>query len=136
MEYRLKRIALKETYTIGRLYRGNEYICDTLEDTVRELPDGEAGPFYKVPGRTAIPRGRYRVIVNDSPKFKRELPLLLDVPFFSGIRIHRGSKHEHTDGCILVGENTTVGRVNNSWDWEPRVTQMMKADKTVYLTIE
>lgn len=137
-EYYLKRHFLGKEYTIGRLYREDKYLCDTLEDTVRELPDGEAGPFYKVPGETAIPRGRYRVEVNKSPKFGRELPLLLDVPFFSGIRIHRGNTHIDTDGCILVGENKVVGKVIHSTVWEKSVTALLKDDNErgkVYITI-
>jgi hypothetical protein len=81
---------------IGELFF-REYRCYTLEDLVREGQE-------KIPGKTAIPYGRYRVIINYSPRFKKPLPLLLNVPLFYGVRIHSGNKPEDTDGCILIGE--------------------------------
>lgn len=84
MELLVQRIAKKSDYTVGRLFVDGKYLCDVLEDKVRE-------PGVKVPGETAIPAGRYRVIVAMSPKFKRELPRLLDVPGFEGILIHAGN---------------------------------------------
>ena len=66
---------------------------------------------------TAIPTGRYEVTVTYSPHFKRNLPLLNNVPGYSGVRIHSGNTAEDTDGCILVEENTSKGRVNNSRHW-------------------
>lgn len=103
----LKRIALKETYTIGKLYINDVYFCDTIEDKVRE-------PGVKVYGKTAIPYGKYKIIINYSPKFKKMLPRLLDVPGFSGVLIHSGNTADDSSGCILVGNNNEVGRVNNS----------------------
>ena len=102
MNLLLKRIALKPDYTIGRLYIDGQYFCDTLEDAVRE---------EKIVGKTAILAGTYQVIVNRSPKFKRDLPLLLGVPNFEGIRIHRGNTAKDTSGCILVGENKVKGKL-------------------------
>lgn len=113
----MERIARKRGYTVGRLYADGRYVCDTLEDEVREV---------KVAGRTAIPAGRYRVVVNVSPKFGRELPRLLDVPGFEGILIHRGNTPEDTAGCILVGENRVKGKVVNSTPHEVEVTGMVK----------
>lgn len=115
----LKRIYPKEKYTIGELYIEGEYYCDTLEDTVRE-------PDIKIAGKTAIPYGKYEVIVNRSPKFKRDLPLLLDVPNFEGIRIHRGNTDKDTSGCILVGENKQKGIVINSAEKEEYITKLLK----------
>jgi hypothetical protein len=86
MNLLLKRTALRDTYTIGKLYVDGQYWCDTLEDRVRDLTREK-----KVPGETAIPAGTYDVVVNVSPKFKRLLPRLLRVPHFEGILIHRGN---------------------------------------------
>lgn len=113
----LKRVYPTDDYTIGELYIEGEYFCDTLEDTVREK---------KIAGKTAIPYGKYEVIVNRSPRFKRELPLLLDVPNFTGIRIHRGNTAEDTSGCILVGENKVKGKVINSTKYELEITKLIK----------
>lgn len=122
MELNLKRIALREDYTIGRLFIDGQYWCDTLEDRVRDL-----GKETKVPGRTAIPKGTYDVVVNVSPKFKRLLPRLLRVPRFDGVLIHRGNTAADTAGCILVGENKAVGKVLNSTVWEKRITEYLLA---------
>lgn len=110
MKIRLIRHAKRDTYTIGKLYIDGVYFCDTLEDRVRDLKNGEA----KVFGETAIPEGTYKIIMNMSNRFKRVMPLLLDVPHFAGIRIHSGSRAEHSHGCILVGKNDVVGRLSKS----------------------
>ena len=105
MELVLTRIAKRKTYTIGRLeIEGageNLYFCDTLEPTWRDYAHGGR----KVKGRSAIPEGRYAVVISWSPKFKAWLPILLGVPNFSGIRIHAGNTAADTEGCILVGKN-------------------------------
>lgn len=127
MELKLQRTALRDTYTIGHLYIGEEYFCDTLEDKVRDYnkdgdlsDEGEA----KVYAETAIPYGRYRITMNvQSPKFSKRasydwcrgyLPRLLNVPHFEGILIHAGNTAKDSGGCILVGENKVKGRVINS----------------------
>lgn len=90
-----------------------------MEDTVREK---------KIAGKTDIPEGTYQVIVNRSPKFKRDLPLLLDVPNFEGFRIHRGNTVKDTSGCILVGENKVKGKVINSTKYETLLTAILKRE--------
>lgn len=117
----LNRIAKKPLYTIGRLFVDGKYFCDTLEDRCRDLDKEE-----KVMNETAIPEGTYEVIVNVSVKFKRKLPLLLNVPHFTGIRIHRGNTDKDTFGCILVGENRQVGRLINSTGYELRLTKLLE----------
>lgn len=93
----LQREVLGDKSTVGRLIAENdEFLSFTLEDVVRV-----SGP--KVYGKTAIPIGKFRVVVNESQRFKRRLPLLLDVPGFTGIRIHAGNTSEDTEGCILIG---------------------------------
>lgn len=121
MKLELNRIARKLLYTIGRLFVDGKYFCDTLEDRCRDLDREE-----KVMHETAIPEGTYEVIVNVSARFKRKLPLLLDVPHFSGIRIHRGNTDKDTSGCILLGENRQPGRVINSTGYELRLTEMIE----------
>lgn len=96
MELKLNRIFLGSSATIGELLVNDKYLCDTLEDRVR--PEGE-----KVYGKTAIPEGMYEVKLTHSPRFKKILPEILNVPNFSGIRIHTGNSSKDTEGCILVG---------------------------------
>ena len=119
IELQLKRIAKRPTYTIGRLsIRRRErgvftpwtYFCDTLEPHWVDFHHGGR----KTKGKTAIPEGRYPVVVTLSPRFKRWLPLLVGVPHYEGIRIHSGNTAQDTEGCILVGRNTEVGRVTDS----------------------
>jgi hypothetical protein len=95
MKLKLVRDSSTDDTTIGNLYIENEWFCFTLEDKVREK---------KIYGETAIPAGTYKVVITWSPRFKRQLPLLVDVPGFDGIRIHPGNTHKDTEGCILVGE--------------------------------
>lgn len=109
MKLRVERLWKKDTYTIGRLYVDDKYFCNTLEDTVRDLSKEK-----KIPGKTAIPYGEYKVVFNWSPKFGRNLPRLLNVPAFEGILIHPGNTANDSAGCILVGKNTEVGRLTES----------------------
>jgi hypothetical protein len=88
--------------TLGSLYVDGEFECFTLEDIVREVPE-LAVEKWKVDGQTAVPSGTYRVIVTMSTRFKKLLPLLVDVPGFQGVRIHSGNVAADTEGCILVG---------------------------------
>jgi len=104
MDIFLTRMEYTPVYTIGRLRIG-EYSCFTLEDAVRET---------KINHETAIPFGRYKVIVDYSPRFKRELPHLLDVPGFKGVRIHTGNTSKDSSGCILVGKERWNGSISQS----------------------
>ena len=79
----VKRFEFKDTYTVGKMYIDNIYECYTLEDVVRT--------GAKVNGQTAIPTGTYNVIINHSNRFNRDLPLLENVPNFTGVRIHSGN---------------------------------------------
>lgn len=104
MELRLDRVDLSAARTIGKLHVDGTFECWTLEDAVRPDPDPSTPENEaKIPGATAIPEGRYRVRVTYSPRFKRRLPLLDNVPGFEGIRIHAGNTAQDTEGCILVG---------------------------------
>ena len=117
MRLTLMRIANRPTYCIGKLYVDGVYVCDTLEDTDRglsDIMDVEEIKKLKVYGKTAIPVGIYPVTITYSPKFKKNLPLLLNVKGYEGIRIHSGNTDKDTLGCILVGQNKQVGKVLNS----------------------
>lgn len=116
MKLTLKRIALRPTYTIGKLYIDDAYFCDTLEDTVRDT--NKSGKFdngeQKIKGKTAIPYGTYEIKWTYSPRFKKYTPQLMDVPSFEGIRVHAGNTSADTEGCLILGENKQVGKVLNS----------------------
>lgn len=116
MQIKINRIFKGTEYTIGRLALDGKYFCDTLEDRVR--PSGE-----KVQGETAIPAGHYEVILNWSPRFKCALPMVLDVPGFSGVRIHAGNCAADTEGCVLVGFNQVKGRLVAS---RPTLARLME----------
>ena len=137
MKLLLKRIALRDTYTIGKIYIDGEYFCDTLEDKVRDLNKNGVfdGDEKKVYGETAIPYGTYKVILSYSPKFKRILPELLDVPSFTGIRIHRGNTQNDTAGCLLVGENKVRGKVLNSTYWEKKLIEKLEGKNGITIQI-
>ena len=96
LEITVYRQSFYPTATAGQLFVDDVYQCDTLEDKVR--PDGE-----KIPGQTAIPYGRYRVVMDYSNRFKKVMPHILDVPMFVGVRIHSGNTDKDTEGCLLVG---------------------------------
>ena len=98
MKLKLIRRVYNEHETIGELFIDGVFECYTLEDVVR--PEGE-----KIYGETAIGYGQYNIEISWSPRFRRMLPLLLDVPNIKGIRIHPGNYHQDTEGCILVAKN-------------------------------
>lgn len=129
MEIRVRRIALRDNYTIGKLYINGVYECDVLEDRVRDL--NKDGKFdngeYKVANHTAIPYGTYEITMDVkstkfsdfkkypwAKKYDGYLPRLTNVPLFLGVLIHVGNDHPDTSGCLLVGENRVVGKVLNS----------------------
>lgn len=118
MKIKVDRIYKGESYTIGKMYLNGEYFCDTLEDAIRPV---------KIPNETAIPAGTYKVEVTYSPRFKRNLPLLVDVPNYTGIRIHNGSNKDHTSGCILVGFNTAKGKLTDSRKISDQLTNLLKS---------
>lgn len=117
MKLTLRRIAFRDTYTIGKLYIDGTYFCDTVEDKDRGLDDSmtvEEILKRKVYGETAIPYGTYEVQITYSPKYKKMMPLLLNVKGYSGIRIHSGNTAKDSLGCLIVGRNTKVGMVTES----------------------
>lgn len=127
MELLLVREIFSDQYTHGRLFVDNLFECYTLEDTDRHLEDARNA---KVHSETAIPIGDYKVIINKSVRFGRLMPLVCDVPQFSGIRIHAGNTSEDTEGCILVGNMRGNDRVLSSRDAYTRLfTKMVEAQR-------
>lgn len=128
MKLTIERKWKKEAYTIGRLYVNGEYFCNTLEDTDRGLKQSDPLEYIKkkkVYGETAIPEGVYKIAMNIvSPKYKSvkwyydfnggKMPRIIDVPGYEGVLIHPGNTALDALGCILVGKNTTVGRLTQS----------------------
>ena len=138
MRIELVRIAFKSTYTIGKLYVDDTYFCDVLEDVDRGLDSSMTESEIlekKVKGQTAIPTGHYVINITYSPKYKRMMPLLLDVKGFSGIRIHSGNSSKDTEGCLLVGKNKKVGMVLESRDTYQRLFKMMEGQKEITIDI-
>ena len=128
MKLFLERIYKADTYTIGKLSIDGEFFCHVLEDVVR--PKG-----IKVYGETAIPKGTYQVKLTMSNRFKKVLPLLVDVPMFEGIRIHAGNTNKDTHGCLLVGVNDSKGRVSNSAATMAKLMPILESAKTIEIMI-
>ena len=135
----LDRIYKAETYTIGKLYIDGVYFCDTLEDKVRDLnKDGDLNDIGegKVYGESAIGYGIYKVLLTMSNRFKRLLPIIVDVKGFEGVRIHAGNKASDTLGCILVGINSTKGGLTVSRVHEDKLVSILKKYKHITLEIK
>lgn len=144
IQLRLNRIFKGATYTIGRLYINGEYFSDCLEDCVRELPlqcpntpkGFDCKCKEKIYSETAIPCGTYKMVVNYSSRFKRNLPRLLDVPHFIGILIHNGSNATHSSGCILVGKNTIKGQLTESRATLEKLMDRLKGETDIEIVVE
>lgn len=138
MKLTLKRVALRDNYTIGKLYIDNELFCDVLEDKVRDInKDGDLldKDENKVDGETAIPYGEYDIEITFSKRFQKMLPILLNVPHFSGIRIHGGNRAKDTHGCLLVGKNTNVGMITNSQATLEELMKIISKEKNLKIEI-
>ena len=133
MELILTRIARKAEYTIGRLEDENgKKLCDTLEPIWRNYDGGE----LKIPKKSAIPEGTYRVVTTYSLRFRKYLPLLVGVPGFEGVRIHAGNTSRDTEGCILVGQNLQVGKVLWSRITLEKLMKLIENEKEIFLIIK
>lgn len=138
----LIRAYKKDTYTIGRLYAGGRFICNTIEDKDRGLNQFMSESDIqkvKVKAETAIPIGTYKLVVSMSPKFGRKLIEIQNVPAYSGVRVHRGNTAQDSAGCVIVGMNTEKGKVTNSTKYEELLTTMVESainnKEECYLTI-
>ena len=135
MKIEVNRIFKASNYTIGELSVNNNYVCDTLEDKVRV--DGE-----KVYAETAIPTGTYTLVLSYSNRFKKVMPEILNVPNFSGIRIHCGNSSKDTEGCLLVGkwdgktENWISDSKNSYNKLYPLLEEAFNKKETITITIK
>lgn len=124
----VKRFEFKDTHTVGKMYIDGVYECYTLEDVVRN--------GTKVLGKTAIPTGEYKLVIDASTRFKQDMPHILNVPDFTGVRIHSGNTSAHTDGCILVGTTWTGGDfIGNSKAAYKKLFDKLKKAKTATIKV-
>lgn len=142
MELLVKRINFTEDYTEGQLFVNGKYICDTLEDKDRGLDNSMSEDDVlqrKVYGKTAIPIGRYRIIIDYSNKFKKNLIHILNVKGFDGIRIHSLNEASQSLGCIGVGKKTSDGWISESRKTysivHSIVEEALKKNENVFITI-
>lgn len=124
-----------DDFTLGQFYFTNKPLGYTCEDRDRFLErDG-----VKVPKQTAIPRGYYRLTVTFSNRFQKELPLVVDVPQFVGVRIHGGNTSEDTEGCPLLGLKRTADGVQDCKRPVAELTRLIKeseaAGREVWLVV-
>jgi len=126
--YRYRYNTTGDRNIIGDLFINGVFFCHTLEDEKRA--DG-----VKVYGKTAIDAGIYVIKLTYSNRFKRKMPLLLDVPRFKGIRIHGGNDSTNTLGCVLVAFKTDLKRI---WSTaEKQLTQkLQQADGEITIEIK
>lgn len=135
----LKRYLSNQQCTMGELFDPHGFVSYTLEDVVREVP-GEPVEDWKIPHKTAIPAGKYRLLITYSMRFQRELPILLNVPGFAGVRIHAGNTAKDTDGCILLGlakddSGCAVWHSREAMQLiQPKITEALKSGE-VYLNV-
>ena len=138
MKLLLRRLYRKDTYTIGKLYIDGGYFCDVVEDRDRGLTQDMSLSEIKkikVMHETAIPYGKYKVILSYSPRFKRILPAILNVLGFEGIRIHNGVNAKSSSGCLIVGRNTIKGGVTRSKEYMERLIDILKKANTIEIEI-
>lgn len=126
MKIEVKRLHRTSNSTIGELTIDGKFECYTLEDVERDV---------KIKGETAISKGTYKVIINQSNRFKRLLPLLINVPNFEGVRIHAGNSNHDTEGCILVGQNRSLDYITKSRKAFDSLFKKMQKAKDITITI-
>jgi Family of unknown function (DUF5675) len=128
MQITVRRQVFTEQSTVGQMFINGKFECFTLEDRVRPA---------KIKSETAISAGTYQLVINVSARFGIRLPLLVDVPEFSGIRIHPGNAAADTDGCILVGQNKSADFVGSSkLAFQALMPKLEKAAALQKITIE
>lgn len=133
MELKLVRGKANAQSVEGKLYIDGVFECYTVEDLPRE---------HKIYSMTGIPKGRYKVVVTMSNRFKKLLPLLVNVPGFEGIRIHSGNSSKDSEGCIIVG--AVNERTDDDWVSSskvamsrllPKIQKALKVNKEVWIEV-
>lgn len=137
MKFVMQRGQSKHGVTLSRLTLDGAFICDVLEDEVREVPDQPVAQ-WKVHGKTAIPAGTYEIAAEDSPRFGPDTLTLLRVPGFKYIRIHGGNSAEDTEGCLLPGLRMSDTRVASSRAALARIKELVlpALQKGTHVSIE
>ena len=135
----VERLWPKKDYIIGRLYVNGVFFCNTLENPDRGLRSYMTESqikALKIANHTAIADGQYKVVLRQSPRFKRILPLILNVKGFSGVLFHAGNTVNDTAGCILVGKNDKKGWLSESKITEQNLVNLLKQYDNIELTIK
>jgi hypothetical protein len=140
MNLELIRKEFTDKSTIGELYINGKFFCFTLEDKDRGLQSTDPLILIntkKIWGETAIPYGTYEVKLTMSNRFKRVLPILLNVKGYTGVRMHRGNTAEHSHGCPLVGYKKAYNTIFESTKAEnDLMKELSKATETIILEIK
>lgn len=135
MKIEIRRDSFQSQRTLGRMTVDGEFYGYTLEDEDRKL---EAGGT-KVKGKTAIPKGEYKVTVSMSNRFKKRMPEVHNVPGFEGVRIHGGNTEADTEGCPLLGKRRTDIAIGDcaaiNADLVRRIDEALSRGETVVLTV-
>lgn len=138
MKLQLRRLYRKPEYSIGKLYIDGVYFCDTIEDTDRGLYSymnlGEISKI-KLMHETAIPYGKYKMRLSMSSRFRKVLPEIMNVPGFTGVRIHTGNTQNDSSGCLIVGKNTVKGKVTSSRVWMEKLMEKLKNQTNIEIEI-
>ena len=143
MELKLTRFHFEPDFTLGKLTYDNKSWF-IIEDTDRDLKQNDSLDkikSVKVHSCTAIPYGKYQVIINRSQRFKINLPLLLNVPNWEGVRMHVGNYSTDTEGCLLPGKGYSIQNkmVTNSrvafGEIYELIENALKRNETVWINI-
>lgn len=126
MENLIRRGRTINNFTPGQWFIDGAFECRTLEDAIREV-EGEPVHLWKIDKQTCIPSGRYRITMENSPRFGKDTITVLDVPGFKFIRVHSGEDADDTEGCPLVGDTIDMANGKISGGIARGVLKRLKA---------
>ncbi len=126
MQLKVIRSVFNDNSTLGKLFINDVFFAFTCEDKVRHM---KGNCSKKVKNETAIDAGNYEVVLSFSSRFKKYLPLLLNVPCFDGIRLHGGNTAADSEGCILIGAQGDMK--TKIWNCASKVSGLVSALKAV-----